>query len=343
MNNPYHHRLYETWTAPEIVEWTLCVCYLALLVVSYILHRRLRSYFPWFEKTSVLLFLSFCQVLIIRATFFGLNPFVRHAFFCWPASIDFFLNTGASFFVVIIFFIHLILWGELYERSYHHVLDVNSPLLSKDHSTILIKPAKRFMFGLTFVLGVVYMILTILFFASHYRTNNCAGDVTKSGPTGIAFNVFIATNYLLVCPVTLGFVGFIYYRIYNRHRMSFLEEPQRLPNKLKPQNDQEKKMLLRVGLLALIIMVGYLIRSGIVFTFALDDLDFVNSWEFTLFYWFGLEILPLGFTMLIFFPMTSRRQDADEVTDIVPSSTDTTPETTQTKESLNRPRSVHKK
>ncbi len=60
------------------------------------------------------------------------------------------------------------------------------------------------------LLGITYLVLMGLFFLNNYHINYCSGTLTKRGSAGIAFNIFIAALYVLVCPVTVGFLIFMY-------------------------------------------------------------------------------------------------------------------------------------
>ncbi len=99
------------------------------------------------------------------------------------------------------------------------------------------------------------------------------------------------------------------------------------------KSEQEKKSLLRVGILALVCMGTYLLRSVFVFSFAIRTLSFVNTWEFTLFYWFCLEVFPLGLTVLIFIPILNNRDEylqKQKRLQQQPDSENTTPDSTRT-------------
>jgi hypothetical protein len=199
----------------DILYWFLSGIYLILLIIGIISYYRFSYQFPWLNKTSWMLLLSFLILTFCRSWYFGLTPIVKEwpETFCQLDSILFFLNISPGFFMFAIFLLLLVFWAQIYSNFYD-IRKYGSPLLNSEKIEIYSSKQFRKLNIFLFIIFIIILLLIIILFTLYFFQEklNCKPK------NSIIVNMIIFSSsitYTLSLPITIIFL--IYgYRIYKK-------------------------------------------------------------------------------------------------------------------------------
>jgi len=135
-----------------------------------------------------------------------MTPFLREGYFCIPASLDFFLNTGSDIAVFLVYIIHMLFWAELYERM--RTNDISSPLLTKKRSPAL-RQLRGAFFALYAILAIAFLAMFIIVFLRLKEGEDCHAQAPSREATYFAYYM-LAGMYAMTLPTTIGFLIYWY-------------------------------------------------------------------------------------------------------------------------------------
>jgi len=250
------------WIAPryDFVHYALCGLYIFLLFLCFGVVIRLITQNRWnlrWQKIFHPLLMTGC---LIRATFFGLQPFIMEADLRIDNKLNMILNTLPSFIFFSNYLIILFLWAEIY----HYAHEDSHVGIAKLQPIFLLICA--LMYGIVCTLYVIDFIV----YSPDYVSVSINSNPVET--TILLFDVFI---------YALTSLGFILYGV--RIYFKFSSVP--------IYTNTRRQVLRKIEVISMLVSLCFIIRCAVVILGVTTNMS--AFWWFDGIYYFLLELLPL--------------------------------------------------
>jgi len=197
---------------------------------------------------------------LIRATFFGLQPFIMENEVRIDNKLNLILNTLPSFLFFANYLIILFLWAEIY----HYAHEESHVGIEK------LQPIFAIATGLMYSVVAILYLLDFILYPPHYLNVS-----ESSNPVESAIYLFGVAMY------TVTSIGFILYGI--RIYFKFSSVP--------IYTNTRKQVLRKIQVISMLVSFCFITRSGLIILGILVNMS--GFWWFDGVYYFFLELVPL--------------------------------------------------
>jgi len=252
----------QNWTDPryDIVHYLLSGLYIFLLFLCFGVVVRLISKNHWNLRWQKLFHPLLMAGCLVRATFFGLQPFIMENEVRIDNKLNLILNTLPSFLFFANYLIILFLWAEIYHYAHQ-----------ESHVGIeRLQPIFIVITGLMYGVVAVLYCLDFILYPPHYL------NVSESS------NPVESTIYLFgVAIYTFTSIGFLLYGI--RIYFKFSSVP--------IYTNTRKQVLRKIQVISMLVSFCFITRSALIILGILVNMS--EFWWFDGVYYFFLELVPL--------------------------------------------------